>query len=134
MLKRGSTIYIASIPVLFNHTYSYSIFFATVDLAKISLVTGNHLLNRRGKYQENISYFILTISQCWIEVQRGKFLTPQHNSKFFSKLLMYGFYFIHPPNVTEMLFSYKVYFYSPIRPSCGGVITDNLVGPVGVSS
>jgi len=35
---------------------------------------------------------------------------------------------------TQMLSNYKLYFYSPIRPSCGGVINDNLIGPVGVSS
>lgn len=46
---------------------------------------------------------------------------------------MYGFKFINPLKIMQMLSSYELYFYSPMRPSRGGVINDNLVGPVGVS-
>jgi len=51
-VTRRSTTYNASMPVLFNHTRHYGIFFATVDYdcsAKIILITSNYLY-RVGQY------------------------------------------------------------------------------------
>lgn len=52
-VNRRLTTYMASMPVLFNHTHHYSIFFATVAYdcsAKIILVTSNYCQNRVGQY------------------------------------------------------------------------------------